>query len=992
MFFVFVFASGVAAAEREQRLSELHHTSWTHDEGAPGDVLCLAQTPDGFLWLAGPNGLFRFDGVTFESFESATGVAPLSRGVTALAVLRDGRLMIGYQFGGITVLRNGTVTHYRQDEGVPARTVAAFAEDADGMVWASLTSGLLHLRETRWEPLAADAGLPPNSDLPFLLADRSGTVWVYSTDGAWSRRRGESRFLRHTGRSVSAMAEPPDGSVWIAEADRGVNPVAVPGRSRSPSSPRRHLDAARGIAFDRAGTLWASNPLGGIQRVRRPMSDDAEVERLDEKDGLSANVVNTILEDREGNVWLGTTAGLDRLRRSAFTRVPLPPSSIQLGMAPVNGDVMVVGGRLRPPFEIGPAIRTIDSIPEPVACVYRDAMGEIWVGNKTSIFRRDGGRYREIFPRPPAGLGIQALARDRGGVLWTSISPVGVFALVNGSWVKNGGIDGLPGEPALTLHLDAAGRLWLGYTNNRLGLIDAGRATVFSKDHGIRIGNVTAISSNGDHVWLGGADGLARSDRGGRFVSVPPEQAGDFSGLSGVIETSGGDLWLNGSTGVTRVPREQVARSLADASRTVAYERFDHHDGVQGWANQLRPQPSIVAGLDGRLWFSTSGGLQWIDPQRPWRAGDVPPVLIKALRSGTQVFRAGSASARLPAATTQVSIDYTSTSLAMPDRVSFRYRLQGVDETWVDAGRQRSVFYTNLGPGRYSFQVETIGGYDTRGAAATVAFEIPPTFVQTHAFLVACGLLTLVAVWLLYRFRLRRLALQMQARLDERLAERERIARELHDTLLQGLQGLVLQLETARQLILQDMPALGTLEQALDRADHVIAEGRDRVQGLRAVDASPSLSTMLTAIAEQLSRDHASPTPPSFTVRVTGDERELHSVVAEEAARIGQEALVNAFQHAGAAAIGVELAYSARELRLVVRDDGTGFDVGPDSGDRPGHWGLVGMRERAEKIRAQVEIRTQTGTGTEVELRIPGRVAFRRRRLIDRLRVRRADG
>jgi signal transduction histidine kinase len=422
---------------------------------------------------------------------------------------------------------------------------------------------------------------------------------------------------------------------------------------------------------------------------------------------------------------------------------------------------------------------------------------------------------------------------------------------------------------------------------------------------------------------------------------------------------------------VARIAREELMRTMRDGGATVRYERFDHHDGLQGSAQQLRPQPSLVEGLDGRLWFSTSGGLQWLDPQQLHRNQLAPPVTVKALRVGNRQYRDDHGVVSLPVRTSQVAIDYTAASLTIPERVAFRYRLDTVDDEWVEAGKRREANYANLKPGHYVFRVQAAneqGVWNTEGAS--VAFDIPPTLAQTRAFLVACGLLALGLIGWLYHFRMRRVAAQIQARLGERLSERERIARELHDTLLQGFQALVLHLHVANQHIPEGAPARQMIERALERADRVLGEGRDRVNGLRARSDRLNLVHELSAVGEQLAMDH----PARYQVRVTGTARELHPVVAEEATRIGHEALVNAFRHAQASEINLGIAYGMRELRVSVRDDGVGIDVA--SHGSSGRWGLVGIRERAARIKAQVEIRTEPGAGTEVELRVPHRVAY----------------
>jgi signal transduction histidine kinase len=377
-------------------------------------------------------------------------------------------------------------------------------------------------------------------------------------------------------------------------------------------------------------------------------------------------------------------------------------------------------------------------------------------------------------------------------------------------------------------------------------------------------------------------------------------------------------------------------------------------------------------GGDGRIWLLTLEGVAWIDPARIVRNALPPPVSIRALTVNGQVRRDPRDLVR-PKGASKLQIDYTALSLSIPERVRFRYRLEGVDKDWVEAGGRRQAFYTNLKPGRYRFQVlaaNNDGVWNDRGAVLT--FQIPPTFVQTNLFRALCALAVIGLLWGLYALRLRQMSDRIHGRLQDRMAERERIARELHDTLLQGVQGLMLRLQSVVDQIPADQPARQALESALDRADDVIVEGRDRVRSLRA-DRAGDLHEILAEQAERLGLE------PAIKVRlvVEGTPRRLHPLVCEEIERIASEALFNTQRHAQARNVEITVGYGRGALTVLFRDDGVGLDQAVlDSGRREGHFGLTGMGERARKIQAEFELRSRPGAGTEIELTVPGGVAY----------------
>ncbi len=400
---------------------------------------------------------------------------------------------------------------------------------------------------------------------------------------------------------------------------------------------------------------------------------------------------------------------------------------------------------------------------------------------------------------------------------------------------------------------------------------------------------------------------------------------------------------------------------------------FDVHDGLPDYVSS-QTWDALVRGGDGRIWASTLAGTVWIDPARISFNRNPPPVAIGSLVAEGRRYR-DPMSLRLPAGTSDLVISYAALSLAIPERVQMRYRLEGHDAGWVDPGRRRQAFYTNLAPGNYRFRVIAAnedGVWNRQGAS--LDFTIPPTFLQSIWFKLLCALALGGLGWAAYKLHVQRLKTRLQTNFDVRIAERERIARELHDTLLQSFQGVVLFFQSLADRIPPDSALRTPIEKGLDHADAALAEGRDRVRELRSEAGQNDLAQALRdAVAEMVTGE-----TPRFRLIVEGTPRPLYPLVSEEVLRIAQEAVRNAIQHAGASTIEVALTYAGKDLRLIVQDDGVGIPESVlASGSRDGHYGIVGMRERAEQIGGRFSLASRTGAGTEMLLTVPARIAYR---------------
>jgi len=979
-------ASAARAMDPSLPLAQLHRTRWTPREGAPADVSALAQTPDGALWIAASTGLLRFDGVRFDRFRARPGEASLSEDLSALYTSPGGELWIGGRLGGVHVLRGGHLTSWDARDGLPVNTVLAFAQLPDGRTWVGTTNGLYLLEGARWTAIGAERGLPARF-ISSLLVDARGSLWATGLDGTFELPKGAATFTRRIAGNdgLGVLGRGPDGAAWLASRDRGLRPVPADAAAAPPRDARGPQFNA--FLFDRDGGLWLSAEHDGISRV--PSGERlggsgraqalAQLEHPARESTPPPDRLDAILEDLEGDIWIGSTDGIERFRRVRIRPVAAssgawPAVALAVDPAGVAQAVNLDGDRLElatppvmhPRHPGGVRIATLAIAPD----------GTHWGGGVGELTRELGPRWSRIPTRVP-GTVVQALAPEPGGALWVSIVRDGLYRYDGTSWTPAGGVTGLPDAPALSLRRDDHGRLWAGYAGDRIALIDRGKARVFGASDGLRIGAVLAIATRGERTWVGGTGGVAYYLHG-RFWSVLRADGSDIAGVSGIVPSADGELWINGGAGVTRIPAAEVERFAADPSRRVAAETFDYEDGLDGIAAQLRPVPSAVEGGDGRLWFATSRNVFTIDPRRIPRNQVAPGVRILALRADG-IDRSPAPGLSLPVGSDKVSFDYTAFSLAIPERVRFRYRLDGVDADWQDAGARRQAFYTNVGPGHYRFHVAAAnedGVWNETGDS--LEFTIPPAFWQTGWFAGLCALAALALLGSLYTLRLRQLAARMATQRDARLQERERIARELHDTLLQSTQGLILSFQGFALQLPPASPMRERMETTLDRADQILADARGRVLDLRSAGlAGQALPEALAQAASELAREGG----PSFRAVVDGNPRELAPAIEIECYRIAREALVNAFAHAQAQAIELQVVYGALALRVRIRDDGRGIAAEVlAAGERPGHWGLAGMRERAQRFGARVELWSRPGAGTEVELTVPAAVAYQRTR------------
>jgi signal transduction histidine kinase len=710
--------------------------------------------------------------------------------------------------------------------------------------------------------------------------------------------------------------------------------------------------------------------------------DPRWIDQVDSKEELNLKAEIYVLEDREGDIWIGHSTGLERFSVQNLKRAFEAPKSIVAIGAADDGGLWVAGGQGDPIWKFESGKLTPRTMPLDLwfPSQIRAHDGSMWFGGAQGTllhYSKDEldvgtrlSKWSERIPVPPAAQGadVQALAEDRSGAIWASLIRRGVFRLAGGVWTQNGGLAALPPLTAVTLSSDSKGRVWIGYTENRIAVVDGSSVHLYSAADGLEIGNVTAIYARRSTIWAGGDSGLAFFD-GQHFQTVHSEEPRRLEGITGIVETADGDLWLSGSPGIMHLTASELRSMREGVPGKDRGEVFGALDGLEGRGNALRGHPTVVEGSDGKLWIATNVAVYYLDPQHLIRNPVPPPVVITSLKVGDKSYSPTDGLV-LPERSTALRIGYAGLSLMMPEKVRYRYKLDGVDRDWQDAQGSQEAYYINVSPGAYRFHV--IASNNDRvwnNAGATLEFVIPRAFTQTSWFIALFIIATAALVAFVFRLRVHQITAKMRLRLSERLRERERIARELHDTLLQSTQGLMLRVQAARNRILLGDPARELLDSALKRADEVLAEARDRVQDLRIPqEARSDLAISLEDVGKELALGRA----VKFQVTVEGASRKLRAKIVDETYSIGREALVNAFHHAQATEIELLIVYGTRDLRVTVRDDGCGIDADTlDQGSRAGHWGLKGMRERAHEIGAHLDIRGRPGAGTEVDVLVP---------------------
>lgn len=969
----------------DRRIDQFHHTAWIARDGAPTEISAIAQTADGFLWLGTAAGLYRFDGLQFERvdlFPHGGGLG-LSQNIASLTVGPDGALWIGFRLGGVMRLADGDVASarwYGLEQGLPVGTVFNVQPERQGQVWAGTSRGLFLLRGNRWVLQGEAVGLGERF-VDTMALDPDGALWVSGPGHRW--------YVRAPGADRFAVVPALDGmkqrvhrkaaGLWVWDGQDRLHPQQGGSRGWALGV------ASGGLLVDRDGAFWITTNRGLLRGVSPPGGGLPEdLQRFGRQDGLSADRVQASYEDRDGTLWFGTVNGLDRFRPALAVVAPLPQGPDIGALAPLPDGSLLVGSLGQPPARL-----TTDGPPQPlpgaqalvqqdgtmVGVAFRDDDGTAWLGGIPDLWHWAQERVTplaaptDLPPRRP----VQTLGRDAQGQLWAAWVGFGLRRWNGQGWdapAPTARRNGIP-EIVMTVVRDPQGGFWRGLASGEVVRRLAGEERVFDRGDGLDLGIVLCLQPWGQAMWIGGERGVVLWDQG-RFTALRLAEGPEPRTVSGIVQDAAGNLWLNGEAGLWRVAAADVQAWRRDPERHPPAIRLDWRDGVLGPSPQIRQLPSAVLDTAGRLWFSRNSGVYWLDPAAALFAPVHPPqVRLTSLVADGHELSGSPAPTELAAGTGQLRISYTAPLPGRPERIRFRHRLLGLDATWQEDGDRRQAVYTRLPPGAYVFELQALEPGQWQTPISRWTFRVQPAWYQTRTFQGVLLLLALAAGWGVYRWRLLAHGRRVQERAEVRLAERERIARELHDHLLQGAMGLTLQVQAGMEEMPPGHPARARLERALAQADALLVQTRDQVQALRIHQLDENLGTLLLQQALALRGDRSE---PAIELVQTGEARALCPAAVTELLMLAREAVQNALRHAQARRIVLQLAHRPDGLLLTVSDDGRGMPADPSPA--PGHWGQRGMRERAAQLGARLSWEPVPDGGTRVVLWVPAQQAY----------------
>ncbi len=893
----------------------------------------------------------------------------------------------------IVHLKGGVVSSNFELVGI--QSYQSMSQDPDGSLWVvraanTVDAPLCHVTERAVKCFGKADGIPI-TPIDSILADGKGGFWLGGQTALVHWHEGVSDIYpiealkSNVGQhGIVSLALGPDGSLWVGILAEG--PGLGLGRLKEgavKSFVTSNFDGSKvevfATTFDHDGNLWVATQGKGLFRIHGNV-----VDHYGRTDGLSSDAVHVLFEDREGILWAGTTNGIDSFRDP---RVTTFSASEGLGkdaaagvLASRDGTIWVANDGSLDHIANGAvsSIRAGSGLPgHQVTSMLEDRAGNMWVGVDDGLYLFKNGRFRRL-PEPnhkPLGL-VVGMTEDIDGDIWAECSsnPPKLVRIRDFQVREEFPASQVP--PGHTLAADPQGGIWIGTLKGDLALFRHGALEMFPlHPRGIPLSRRIIANLDGS-VLAGSEDGL-NGLRQGRLQRMTTENGLPCNSVISFVEDKEKRWWLYTGCGIVELPDSELQRWWSNPKAVVQTRVYDQLDGAQPNAPYFN---SAAYSRDGRVWFANGIVVQMVDPSRLTQKALLPAVTyIQSLIVDRKEF-AATDNLKLPPKPRDLQIDYTSPTFLVPQRVKFRYRLDRYDRDWHDAGTRRQAFYTDLPPGKYSFRVIASNSDGVwNETAAKLDFSVAPTYYQMNWFRALCAALFLALLWAAYQLRVRHLHKQFDMTLEARVGERTRIARDLHDTLLQSFQGLLPRIQAAiYKLPESPVDARKTLEAAVDQASQAITEGRDAVQGLRMSTVEKNdLGVAIRAIGEELASAETNQSPPKFEVVVEGTPRNLHPILRDEVYRLAAEALRNAFRHAQARQIEVELRYDERDFTVRVRDDGRGINREVLSGDgREGHYGLHGMRERAKLVGGELAIWSEADSGTEVELSIPASRAY----------------
>ena len=973
------------AVDPDQPTTSYLRTTFTVEDGLSSNVVnFILQTRNGFLWIGTDAGLNRFDGRHFTPIYFRGTRSTPQGGVSSLAEGLNGDLWVGTSAGLVRIARSAldrfdqslavfyhpgpglsdeiTWLHcarggvlwvgtgaglYRSvgnrfENVIPNASVNRIEESVDGHLLVVSGQGFIELDGTRvvqHPGLSDQLGIDPDR-FYHVFEDRKGAVWFCTSAGLARRVNGSiERFQPYgvgRGHGVFRVYEDPQGNLW-AEASTSAQSTGgifrISGNKLESFAPNLQV---RAISADREGNLWLGTNGEGLMRFK-----ERPIRIFTKADGLPNIIPMTVLSKSDGSLWVGNNCG---------------------GLSVFNGK------RFK-------TYNEKDGLSN--SCVWALAegkSGELWVGTwGGGLYRFADGHFVQFTPRQGlADVVVRAITLAHDGSLWIATLG-GLSHMVNGQFHNYTTTDGLSSNRVMSVYQDRHGDIWVA-TSRGINRMTGDRFVAVLSPRQIFDPRYTSFGedSSGDIYALSAPKGIDRIE-GDQLVEVNH----DLDLLSMVASPSG-ELWLTGGNGIFRFSAAALRQNQVGPENPLDYAWFGKVDGMTSTQCSIGA-PNMALASDGKLLVATVQGLAMLDLAHLSFDTAKPRVFVEDVTVGRARQPAGSELV-LPPGTNHVELRFNSISLASPEKSRFQYRMDDVDPVWLEADNSLTAVYNRIPIGTHAFRIRasnSAGVWDRFGISFPVTQE--PYFYETGWFRLSCVAAFLALLGAAYQLRLRQVAQQFNLRLEERVGERTRIARDLHDTLLQSFHGLLFCFQAVSNLLpTRPAEAKQTLDKAIDQAVQAITEGRDAVQGLRSSTVvTNDLACAITTLGQELAGGETNPNATEFHVQVEGTTRDLHPILRDEVYRIAGEALRNAFTHAQARRIEVEIRYDERQFRLRVRDDGKGIAPKLMNEDGPtGHYGLRGMRERAKLLGGKLAMWSELDSGTELELRIPASRAY----------------
>jgi len=974
------------AVNPQTQLSQYAHTAWRLQDGFLNSVPdAMTQTKDGYLWLLTDADLLRFDGSRFTSFSDITG-QQLPRGRTqTLYGSSDGSLWIGIE-SIIFRWQDNTLSRY----ALPNGRVYTMKEDSNHVMWIGRGhvsdggSGACRVTGSDISCLGNSFG-QAFSAVSSIAAEPDGAVWFKSVTAIARYEAGKvdltqiRALSRETGLSTAGdVSLDPSGGIWVGfdYAGSGLGLEHFQGgnfkKIRTTQFDSSQL-RVRSILTDRDGSLWVGTSGDGLLRIR-----GSQVEKYGESDGLSGNTVSNILQDQEGSIWMITNRGIDRFADQSVvtysTRQHLSSDEAEAVLASRDGRIWIThpgGVDILDDESVSKLNGRIQVSGTHGTSILQDHSGENWLGMDNGLYHLNKGVMEPVLQTDGSPVGLVGyLVEDKAGITWIS-----TFAQPqrNLLYVLPGQRVAIPFPNKLAISkgtlADVHSGIWILDRSNTLAHIDNGQIEIVA-DSALGGKNPQSVFQSAEgivYVWC--LDGVVLI-RGSEVKAIRAPDIGSCRIYASIIDKMG-SMWAAGLCGLFQIDKKSLDQMWAfPEAGLMIHRRFDASDGFSGsWPDFA---PAVSEAPDGRLWFSSNSiGIQGIDPAHLAVNDVVPPVEIESLAADHRKTKL-SPSPTLPSQTHDLEIDYTALTFINTQKVAFRYKLDEYDTDWQDAGTRREAFYTNLPPGHYKFRVKArnaSGVWNEHGAS--VAFTIAPMWYQTLWFRMAAIAVVISFFVSVYLLRIRTIAKSIELRVSERMSERIRISRELHDTVLQALQGLILRFSSLTTRVSPEVKL--DMERFLDDAESLTITGRDRIKEMRGYfPDSTGITTEIQAIASGLFREHHC----QVTIKTNGDSAPLSTIAHDDALWIASEALRNACQHAHANNLNVEVSFTPSEFRMLIQDDGVGLEPDAFLAHQRGHFGLASMRERADLIGGRLNVNSARGRGTAITLMLPARIAY----------------